>query len=190
MLKIRNINEDRAVEALRKYKIDWLFIVGWSQIARGQVLAAPRKGVIGAHPTLLPIGRGRAAIPWTILKGLNETGVTFFTMDEGVDTGPIIAQSRIPVSTDERATELYQKVERSHAELIVTVLDSICTDALEATAQNESAATFWPGRTDDDGRFDRTMSTGRYRSTRQGNHAPLSGCTHHHRRTASAGVGG
>ena len=38
------------------------------------------------HPTLLPVGRGRAAIPWAIIKGLDKTGVTMFKLDEGVDT--------------------------------------------------------------------------------------------------------
>ena len=78
LLKIRHINDPEVLEALAQYEIDWLFIIGWSQIAGEKVLAAPSQGIIGMHPTLLPLGRGRAAIPWAILKGLPETGVTMF----------------------------------------------------------------------------------------------------------------
>ena len=90
LLKIGNINEPCVLEALAAHGIDWLFIIGWSQIAGPDLLAAPKCGCIGMHPTLLPLGRGRAAIPWAILKGLPQTGVTMFKLDAGVDTGPIL----------------------------------------------------------------------------------------------------
>jgi methionyl-tRNA formyltransferase len=59
-----------------RFQIDWLLIIGWSQIARRELLETPACGCLGMHPSLLPIGRGRAAIPWAILKGLDQTGVT------------------------------------------------------------------------------------------------------------------
>ena len=89
LLKIKDVNDKEVIEALIKHDIDWLFIIGWSQIARSDLLNTPKKGCIGMHPTLLPVGRGRAAIPWTIIKGLDKTGVTMFKLDEGVDTGDI-----------------------------------------------------------------------------------------------------
>src|SRR5262249_6026267 len=97
LCKFRNINDALAIDAIRAASVDWVFIIGWSQIARRPVLDATRQGVLGMHPSLLPIGRGRAAVPWAILLGLQETGVTLFQLDEGVDTGPIVAQVRIPV---------------------------------------------------------------------------------------------
>jgi methionyl-tRNA formyltransferase len=81
LAKFRNVNDADAVEAIRAAQLDWLMIVGWSQIAREPVLAAPRLGVLGMHPTLLPLGRGRAAVPWTILLQLPEAGVTLFKLD-------------------------------------------------------------------------------------------------------------
>ena len=61
LLKVNNINDPEVIKALKDYEIDWLFIIGWSQVQ--EVLKAPKKGCIGMHPTLLPVGRGRAAIP-------------------------------------------------------------------------------------------------------------------------------
>jgi methionyl-tRNA formyltransferase len=77
LYKLNNINDADVAEVLKKYEIDWLFIIGWSQIASADFLKVPNKGVIGAQPMLLPTGRGRAAVPWVILKGLEKTGVTF-----------------------------------------------------------------------------------------------------------------
>ena len=109
LLKIRNINEPAMLQRVKEYGIDWLLIIGWSQIAKPEVLNAPSFGCIGMHPTLLPLGRGRAAVPWAILKGLDRTGVTLFKLDEGVDTGDIIGQEVIELREGITATELYRQ---------------------------------------------------------------------------------
>src|SRR5690554_5788702 len=63
LLKSRHVNNDDVISAIKEHELDWLFIIGWSQIAGLEVLNAPKQGVLGMHPTLLPTGRGRAAIP-------------------------------------------------------------------------------------------------------------------------------
>ena len=80
LIKSPNINDETVISAVREHEIDWLFIIGWSQIAHAEILAAPTRGALGMHPTLLPEGRGRAAIPWAILKGLHQTGQTLEIM--------------------------------------------------------------------------------------------------------------
>ena len=153
LAKIGNINDADAVDAIRAADLDWLFIIGWSQIARAQALAAPRRGVLGMHPTLLPEGRGRAAIPWAILKGLPETGVTLFQLDEGVDTGPILAQERIPISPDETAASLYDRVNEAHRTLIRHIWADLASGVLRGVPQDPEAGSYWPGRTPEDGRL-------------------------------------
>lgn len=159
LLKIRHINDPEVLDALREHEIDWLFIIGWSQIAGERVLKAPSRGIIGMHPTLLPKGRGRAAIPWAILKGLTETGVSMFKMDEGVDTGDIIAQGRIPLHSGITATELYRLVDEMHVELMGRSWEDIISDRVTLTKQDHSQATEWPGRKPEDGEIfpDMTM---------------------------------
>lgn len=158
LAKVRNINDPDALGLLRAQRLDWLFIIGWSQIAGPGVLASVRRGVLGMHPTLLPEGRGRAAIPWAILKGLRETGVTLFQLDAGVDTGPIITQERIPIEPRETATTLYSKVVTAHRSLIRRAWPSIAEGRVVLHPQEEERASYWPGRTPEDGRLDRTMS--------------------------------
>ncbi len=154
LFKSTHVNNLDVVQAIKSADLDWLFIVGWSQIASVEVLSAPRRGVFGMHPTLLPVGRGRAAIPWAILKGLERTGVTLFKMDQGVDTGPIAAQIEIPVLSDTTATDLYQAVDVAHVQLIHNVIPLLLADRLQLVSQDESRSSIWPGRTPEDGEID------------------------------------
>ena len=151
LTKVKSINDPASLDFLRCAEVDWLFIIGWSQMAQQAVLDAPTYGAIGAHPTLLPEGRGRAAIPWTILKGLTRTGVTFFKMDSGIDTGPIIEQELISVDPGETATTLYQKVSDAHRTLIGRVWADLQAGKLVLRQQEDSQATTWPGRRPEDG---------------------------------------
>jgi methionyl-tRNA formyltransferase len=153
LLKVSNINDPAVVNAVADAGIDWLFVIGWSQIARRPVLDAPSAGVIGMHPTLLPEGRGRAAIPWAILKGLSVTGVTMFQLDEGVDTGPIIAQHEIRLGPDITATELYARVERAHSLLLAQTWYDLAADRLTPRPQDLRAGSSWPGRRPEDGQI-------------------------------------
>jgi methionyl-tRNA formyltransferase len=154
LLKINHINDNEVIKSLKKYEIDWLFIIGWSQIASEDVLKSCKKGVIGAHPTLLPKGRGRAAIPWAIIKGLDSTGLTFFKMDKGVDTGDILQQIEIPITKDETSNTLYDKVNTAHIDLIEKIWPQILSHSLISQKQDESQATYWDGRKPQDGEID------------------------------------
>lgn len=155
LLKVRHINDPRAIEEIKTRGIDWLFIIGWSQVAGPAVLNAPRLGTLGIHPTLLPQGRGRAAIPWAILKRLPQTGVTLFKLDEGVDTGPIVAQREIPLSTETDAAWLYDAVNEAHISLIREVLPALVAGNVQLRVQVEKDATIWPGRKPEDGEINR-----------------------------------
>ena len=159
LLKINHVNDQETIAALREHEIDWLFIIGWSQIASKEVLDTPNFGAIGAHPTLLPVGRGRAAVPWAILKGLDKTGVSFFQMDEGVDTGLILGQEVIDLVEDETATFLYNKVNKAHETLIKKIWPLLTKGTLKGVLQDESKATYWEGRKPEDGKiYANTMS--------------------------------
>lgn len=151
LMKSRHVNNQNVIDAVREHELDWLFIIGWSQIASPQVLNAPKRGVLGMHPTLLPIGRGRAAIPWAILKGLDKTGVTLFKLDTGVDTGPIVDQVEIPLSTSTDAGQLYDLVDEAHVALMKKVVPALMADELMLREQDDRLATEWPGRKPEDG---------------------------------------
>jgi methionyl-tRNA formyltransferase len=158
LTKFRNVNDCEALDAIRDAELDWLMIIGWSQIARQPVLDAPKLGVLGMHPTLLPLGRGRAAIPWAIILGLAVTGVTLFKLDGGVDTGPIAAQVEVPIGPRETATSLYDRVNEAHRTLILENWGRLEAGSLTFAAQDPHRATVWEGRTPDQGRLQSSMT--------------------------------
>jgi methionyl-tRNA formyltransferase len=158
LVKARNINLPDVVSRFEEANLDWLLIIGWSQIARAPLLAAPKRGCLGIHPTLLPIGRGRAAIPWTIIHGLEESGVTLFKLDEGVDTGEILAQQAISLPSDVDASQLYAKIDALHVELIRATIPKLQADEVDLRPQDDSKATYWSGRTPEDGELKPEMT--------------------------------
>ena len=154
LVKIDHINDDDVIDTIKKYDLDWLFIIGWSQIANKRLLDTPKSGVLGMHPTLLPKGRGRASIPWAIIKGLEETGVTLFKLDEGVDTGPILSQYKIPLTDRTTSTELYNSVNNGHVNLMTSIIPKILDGSVKLQKQNNADSTEWEGRTPKDGEID------------------------------------
>ncbi len=154
LVKVSNINNSKIIDEVKSRKIDWLFIIGWSQIVHKELLEIPRLGALGMHPTLLPSGRGRAAIPWAILKDLQVTGVTLFKLDEGVDSGDIISQISIPIEKNTNAFDLYNKIELGHIKLINSFIPIMVSGEVKFTKQQHNKATFWPGRKPSDGAID------------------------------------
>lgn len=151
LVKTDNINNPSTLSEIEKADLDWLFVIGWSQIVKSELLEIPKKGAIGIHPSLLPVGRGRAAIPWAILKNLKKTGVTLFKLDDGVDTGDIIDQIELSIDESTDAEYLYEKVNSAHVELISKVISKIQRDKVRMYRQDNSLATIWPGRKPEDG---------------------------------------
>lgn len=149
-----NVNAPETRDALRMVAPDVVFVIGWSQICRLEFLALPRLGCIGYHPALLPRNRGRAVIPWTILLGEQETASTLFWMDEGTDSGDILAQRCFAVAPDETARSLYDKHLAELRELMCFALDVLADPAPPRVPQDHSRATYCARRTEDDGLID------------------------------------
>jgi methionyl-tRNA formyltransferase len=94
------LNDEGIVDLLKSKDVDLLFVVGLSQIVKDPLLSVPKFGCIGYHPTKLPEGRGRGAIAWIIL-GKAEPAASFFAMDEGMDSGALLAQEPLTLEGNE-----------------------------------------------------------------------------------------
>jgi methionyl-tRNA formyltransferase len=163
---IRSIKTEAAQNLLRESAPDYLMIVGWSELAPSAILDIPKLkhggvarhtasyGCIGMHQTLLPEGRGRAPIPWAIIKGLNRTGVTTFLLEEAADAGGIVDQIQIPLDATETATTLFDKARMAHIELGARLGKRMATRALSWIDQDERLASTWPRRRPEDGKID------------------------------------
>jgi len=109
-----------------------------------EIVDAPAAGSLCFHPSLLPRFRGGAAIPWQIILGERETGVTVFQPDAGVDTGPIVVQrGGVTIDDADNAATLYfQKLYPLGVEAVAEAVDLVDRGAARPQAQDESRATF------------------------------------------------
>ena len=155
VIETDDVNSPETIASVREAAPHAIFVVGWSQLVRGELFEVAPRGMFGMHPTLLPRHRGRAAIPWTILTGLARTGVTLFEIvDPTADSGPIIGRREVEVAPDETATTLYDKLLRAHVELIREHVPQIAEGTAPRIPQDAKRASAWPKRTPEDGVID------------------------------------
>jgi len=146
---------DGAVAAwLRGLAVDVAVVVAYGRILPPDVLAAPRRGCLNVHASLLPRHRGAAPIQWAVLEGDTETGVTLMQMDVGLDTGPTLAMLRTPIGPDETSAELFTRLSALGARLVRDALPQYLEGALTPVPQDDGAATLAPILTKEHARID------------------------------------
>jgi len=157
--RINDINSDQVADELRRHEIDLFLVWNWSQLVKPPILAIPKQGCIGMHPTRLPIGRGRAPIPWSIIKGIRHSAVSIFFLAPGIDDGDIIWQEPFEIFEDDDATRLYHRLELIHEQAVRHFCRLLSSGPLPRTPQDPGQATHWPKRRPADGVIDWSKST-------------------------------
>jgi methionyl-tRNA formyltransferase len=153
------IRDEAAQARIRGVGADVMVVVAYGQILPASLLNAPRLGTLNVHASLLPRHRGPAPIEWSILSGDRETGVTIMQMDAGVDTGPILAQARLPLAPDATAGPLEGQLANLGAGLMVQTLDGLAHGRITPVPQPAQGATHAPRLRSEDGKLDpSTMS--------------------------------
>ncbi len=147
------IRDEAAQARIRELGADVMVVVAYGQILPASLLNAPRLGTLNVHASLLPRHRGPAPIEWSILSGDTETGVTIMQMDAGVDTGPILAQSRVPIPNDLTASRLEGQLAALGARLMVETLDNLQRGAVTPVPQPAEGATHAPRLSSEDGKL-------------------------------------
>jgi len=107
---VDDINSIENLQWISNKSPDIIFCFGWSRFLKKEILALAPLGVVGFHPSALPKNRGRHPIIWALVLGLRETASTFFFMDEGADSGPILSQQAICIDSEDDARSLYNKI--------------------------------------------------------------------------------
>src|SRR5262249_24351155 len=130
------------------------FVGGCSERVSAPLMATAKSGVIGYHPAPLPRMRGRATIPWTILLDEKITGSTLFWIDDGIDSGPILAQRFYHVAPDETAGTLYARHMLVLEDLMGEAVAALKPGAPPRRPQDERYATWTAKRKPADGRID------------------------------------
>ena len=121
-----------------------------------EALEIPPLGCLNIHPSLLPRYRGPSPVVSAIINGEDETGVTVMKLDEGMDSGPLLAQARVPIAERETGPELTRRLFDLGASLLADTLDGWASGSIRAMPQDESQATFTPLVKKEDGEIDWT----------------------------------
>lgn len=121
--KVRN-NEE-FLNTVKKINPDLICVVAYGKILPKELLEIPKMGCINVHGSLLPKYRGAAPIQWAVLNGDKKTGITTMYMNEGMDTGDMILKKEVQIGEDETTGELWERLSKIGAELLVETVEKI-----------------------------------------------------------------
>lgn len=141
-------------QQLQQILPDAILVVAYGRIIPPWMLSLPRHGNLNLHASLLPKYRGAAPIQWAIANGETETGVTTMRIDEGLDTGDILLQTRVAIGASQTAEELSPILAAAGAGLMVNTLNGLEAGSLKPTKQVNETATLAPILQREDGRVD------------------------------------
>lgn len=142
------------VEQIRALAPDVIFVVGFSQIVPAGILTIPPLGTIGFHSAVLPGRRGSSPLIWAMIDGLPETGVTMFYLDEGIDTGDVIASERFAIDEQDYAADVLRKADDATITLLRAHLDGVLDGTAPRLDQRDAESTYTRRRGPADGEID------------------------------------
>ncbi len=129
------------IETLKRYEADLFVVVAYGKILPADVLDIPRLGAINVHPSLLPRHRGPSPMQGAIELGDTQTGVAIMLLDEGMDTGPLLATETIDIDENETYTSLEKKVHLHGPQLLVETMHRYVAGQIQPVEQDEGKAT-------------------------------------------------
>ncbi|MEA5051106.1 MAG: methionyl-tRNA formyltransferase [Oscillospiraceae bacterium] len=138
------LRDGSAAALVRSLAPELIAVVAYGRILPKDILGIPPRGCVNIHASLLPAYRGAAPIQRALEHGETVTGVTAMYMDEGMDTGDIIAQVRVPVGEADDAASMFQKLGEAGASLLAATVRSIADGTARRTPQDAASATAAP----------------------------------------------
>lgn len=138
----KSLKRSEAQEAFAALDLDAAIVVAYGLILPKAILEAPRLGAFNLHGSLLPRWRGAAPIQRAIMAGDRVTGVQVMRMEEGLDTGPVLASVETPIDFDDNASTLHDRLAALGSRLLVETLDKIERGEATETPQSENDVSY------------------------------------------------
>jgi methionyl-tRNA formyltransferase len=138
----KSLKRAEAQDAFAALKLDAAIVVAYGLILPKPILDAPRLGAFNLHASLLPRWRGAAPIQRALMAGDQVTGVQVMRMEEGLDTGPVLASAETPIEFDDNASTLHDRLAALGAPLLVETLAKIERGEARETPQSEDGVTY------------------------------------------------
>ena len=137
----KKVREEEFQVVLRELNPDLIVVVAFGQLIPKSILELPRYGCVNVHASLLPKYRGAAPIQWAVIDGEKESGVTIMKMDEGLDTGDMIAKTVVPLAADETGGSLFDKLSQVGAQLLLDTIPALEEGTVVFEKQPEESPT-------------------------------------------------
>lgn len=131
-----------AKDVLEKTEADVCVVAAFGQIIPASILHMKKYGCINVHASLLPKYRGAAPIQWAVIDGEKESGVTIMQMDEGLDTGDMLAKAIVPLDEKETGGSLFDKLSEAGGRLCVETLVKLEKGEITPEKQGESPTAY------------------------------------------------
>lgn len=134
--------DEAFVEEMRALNPDAMVVIAFGQILPKSLLDLPKYGCVNIHASLLPKYRGAAPIQWAVIDGEKESGVTIMQMDEGLDTGDMLAKAIVPLDEKETGGSLFDKLSEAGGRLCVETLAKLEKGEIIPEKQGESPTAY------------------------------------------------
>jgi methionyl-tRNA formyltransferase len=138
----KTLRDESEADIFRSHEADVAVVVAYGLILPKPILAAPIRGCLNLHASLLPRWRGAAPIQRAIMAGDAETGIMVMRMEEGLDTGPVSLAERVPIGPDATASEMHDVLSPLGADLITRALAALARESLVFHPQAETGVTY------------------------------------------------
>jgi methionyl-tRNA formyltransferase len=147
------------VSKISRIRADLGVVVDFGKLIPEKIFKLPKYRTVNVHFSLLPRWRGCAPVQWALLSGDRETGVSIFFLEKSLDTGPVIAQVSQPISDDDDALTLENKLLESGKKLLLKSMENICSGSVKTTTQS-GEPTYAPALTKEQGLINWNKSAG------------------------------
>lgn len=151
-------NQPEVIERIRGLRPDFFFSFYYRKMLGAALLALPKSGALNMHGSLLPKYRGRVPINWAVLHGETETGASLHYMTVKPDAGNLVAQTSVPILSDDTAHEVFQKVVVAAELTLMRALPQLVNGTACSVPLDLNAGSYFSGRKPEDGRIDWTQS--------------------------------
>lgn len=149
-----SVNTPEWLARIAALQPDLILSVYYRHMIGPAILAIPALGAFNLHGSLLPKFRGRAPINWAVLHGAARIGMTLHRMVQRADAGAIVDQEGVDIAPQDTAEQAFRKVLPCARIVLARQIDHLLAGTATETAQNEAEATYFGGRTPEDGRID------------------------------------
>ena len=146
-------NNDDLKEIIESIKPEIVITIAYGRIIPLELLDMPKFGWINVHFSLLPRWRGAAPVQWAILSGDQETGITVFKLDKGMDTGPVYLEQATPINPNESSNDLLSRLSEIGSDLAIKSLELI-SEGVIPKPQSSNGITLAPKISKNDGKID------------------------------------